>query len=175
MISPISIKPEPKNNKARHVFFACLGSAILVMVLYMLLPKFKGVAGVVALGFITAAIYVYNRYVCAVYFYDVTVDYNDNEIFVIRQIIGKRETTLCRVDLTSIQNVRALTREEMKKYKPARDTSRYAYYPTLSPDVVHLIEVRSSYEKADVFVELTEDQARTISAYAAEAREISEI
>lgn len=170
MISPISIKPEPQNNKAKHTFFACLGSAILSIALYTMLPSYKGIVGIVALGFITAAIYLYNRYVCAAYYYDVTMDSNGSPVFVISQSVGKRQTTLCRVDLSSITLVKKLSAEEKRAYKPAKDIARYFYSPTLSPEFVYLLEVRSPYEKADVFVELNDEQAATISAYAKEAR-----
>lgn len=170
MISPISIKPEPQNNKAKHTFFACLGSAILSIVLYTMLPSYKGVVGIIALGFITAAIYLYNRYVCAVYYYDVAIDSNGSPVFVVSQSVGKRQTTLCRVDLSSIVLVKAMSAEEKKSYKPRKDIARYFYSPTLSPEKVYVLEVRSPYEKADVFVELTDEQAGMISAFAKEAR-----
>ena len=64
-----------------------------------------------------------------------------------------------------------MSAEEKKSYKPAADVARYFYSPTLSPEKVYLLEVRSSYEKADVFVELTDEQAAMICAYAKEARE----
>ena len=173
MISPVSIKPEPQNKKARYVFFACLGSAIVMMALYMFLPKFKGIAGIVALAFITAAIYFYNRYVCATYYYDVFVDAGGNAMFLIRQAVGKRETTLCRVDLSSIRSIRMMSKEDRRAYKPEKDIGRYSYSPTMSADVLYLLEVRSSYERADVFVELTEEQADMLLRYAEIARESS--
>ena len=171
MISPIIIKPEQQNNKAKHIFFACLGSAIISIALYTMLPQYNGIVGIVALGFITAAIYLYNRYLCAAYYYEVTMDSSGSPIFVISQTVGKRQTTLCRVDLSSIILVKAMSIEERKSYKPASDVARYFYSPTLSPERVYLLEVRSPYEKADVFVELTDEQAAIISAYAKEARE----
>lgn len=171
MIPYVTIRPEPQNKKARYVFYACLGSAILLMAIYMLLPKYKGVVGIVALLFITAAIYVYNRYVCAVYYYDIIPGSDGDAVFLIRQLVGKRETTLCRVDLSSIISVKSLTREQRREYKPERDVSRYAYAPTLSPEVIYLLEVRSSYEKADVFIELTEEQAGMMSDYVRMSRE----
>ena len=170
MISPMTIKPEPQNNKAKHIFFACLGSAIVSIALYTMLEKYNGIVGIVALGFITAAIYLYNRYICASYYYDVAVDSNGSPIFVVSQSVGKRQTTLCRVDLSSIMVVKAMSAEERKNYKLASDIARYFYSPTLSPDRVYLLEVRSPYEKADVFVELTDEQAGMISAFAKEAR-----
>ena len=174
MITPITIKPEAKNKTGKYVFFACLGSAFIMMAVYMLLDKYQGIAGLAALIFITAAIYIYNRYVSAVYYYDVFLDSADNAVFLIRQMVGKRETTLCRVDLSSIVSVKAMSREDKKAYKPDKDTGRYAYSPTMFPEVIYLLEVRSAYEKADVFVELTEEQAGVLSDYTRIAREQAE-
>ena len=45
MISEISVSPRASNNKARHLFFALLISAVAVSALYIALPLYKGVVG----------------------------------------------------------------------------------------------------------------------------------
>ena len=170
MITPFSIRPKPANKLAKYSAAACLGSAIIFVAVYMMIEKYRGIVGIGALVFITAAVYIYNRYVCARYSYDVAIDTNGDPIFVIRQTVGKRETTLCRVDISAIRAVKKLTCKEKKAYKSDSGTSVYCYYPTMRPEILYLVEVRCPYENADLFLELTDEHASLLMSYAVEAR-----
>ena len=173
MIVPFSIRPQSQNKVARYVFFACLGSVLLLLVLNSMIGKYRGLLGLVILVFLTAAIYVYNRYMSAIYTYEVTFDGNNEPVFIISQLIGKRRSTLCRVGIASIVSVDIIDKAKRREYKVDRTVARYSYYPTMMPDKLCLIKVRSAYDKADVFVELSEEHASLLMRYAAIAKENS--
>ena len=170
MIKEFSAHAKSSNKTARYVFFACLGSTIIMTLVYILAWKFKGLIGFVDTIFITATIYIYNRYMGTEYFYDVTFDHMGAPVFVVRHRIGKRETTICRIDLNSVVNVVKMPKEKRKTYKPDKDVIKYSYYPTMSPDTLYLMTVRSHIEKADVFVEISDEMAALLLSYSEEAR-----
>ena len=175
MIVPFSVKPKASNDRAKYAAIACLGSALIFIAIYMLMPQYKWVPGIIILAFVTAAIFIYNKYISAIYAYDIIMDSNSEPILVIRQIVGRRETTLCRVDVSAITNVKRLDKNDKKAYVPENGVLRYSYYPTMSPDTVVLVKVRSVSEKADIFLELTDEHIALLNRYAEEARGTFEV
>lgn len=171
MIREFYVHAKPANKKAVYAFFACLGSAIIVFAVYMLAEKYRGLISMGIMVFITAAVYIYNRYMGSEYFYDITFDHTGTPVFVVRQKIGKRESTLCRVDLGSIIRIDKMTAEERKGYKADAGVVRYTYCPTMMPEVVYRVAVRSHSEKADIFIEATDELAELLLGYSREARE----
>ena len=170
MIKEFCIHAKPQNKKARYAFFASLGSAMIVCAVYLLVDKYKSLVGIGVMTFITAAIYIYNRYIGSEYYYEITADHIGTPVFVVRQKIGKRESTLCRIDLGSIVKIDKMTAAEKKKHMSDKDVMRYVYCPTMMPDTVYLLTVRSHNEKADIFIEATDEMAEVISSYAEQIR-----
>ena len=162
MISEFSVKAKAKNNNAKFLFFALLSAAAVTAVVYSTVELYKGVIGILALAFITAAVSVYTRYMSAEYYYEITFDYNHNPVFVVRQRVGKKDTTLCRMDLYAITEVTRQDKKERKEHKTPQGYLKYNYTPTLSPDETYLITVFSRYEKAEIRVEISEEFASLI-------------
>ena len=172
MISEFSARAKAKNNNAKILFFSLLGVAAVVTVFYLTAERYRGVIGVIALCFITAAIFVYTKYISSVYFYDITFDYNNSPVFVVRQRTGKKDTTLCRMDLYAVTDVIRQDKKERAEHKTKDGYLKYNYTPTLSPDETYLIRVFSRYEKAEIRIEATEEFAALLKQYAAEAKEL---
>ncbi len=172
MINEFSVSPRPSNNKARHLFFIFLILAATAAAIYIPITRFKGIVGVVCLLFIVAAIYVYNRYMAMKYYYDVMIDSAGTPLFIVRNVIGKRESTLCRVELSAIVGVKRLTGEERKKHTTPAGYVRYFYHPTLAPDSVCVVTVSSRYERAEITIEANDELVNLLSAYATEARSL---
>ena len=168
MITPFSVKPKAQNKLSLYVAAVCLVLAIVAIAVYTFIPMYKGIVGVIALVFITAAIFIYNKYICASYCYDVTFNSSGEPVLAVRKIVGKRETTMCHVGIEAIINVRKLSREERRSYKSDAGVVRYSYCPTMLPDSVYLVTVRCAYEKADLFLELNDEIAALILQYARE-------
>ena len=170
MIREFSVRPKPKNQNARHLFFVLLGSAAATVILSYFLSSYKGIVQLGSLILLVAAVLIYTRYIGAVYSYEVTFDSDETPIFVVCQFSGKRRTSLCRVDLADVIGIETLTNEAYRAYKTESGTKRYNYTPTLNPPEVHLMRVRSRTERADVFLELSSECRDTLLSYAEYAR-----
>ena len=170
MIREFSVRPVPKNQNARRAFFLVLGAAVAAVAISYFLPSYKGIVQLAALVLLVVAVLIYTRYVGSSYYYEVTHDVEGTPIFLVTQLSGKRRTALCRVNLWDIADIETLTSAEYRAYKPTQGMKRYNYTPTMRPDVVHLMKVRSRTEKADVFLELSEEYRALLLSFVAEAK-----
>ena len=170
MIKEISVRPKPQNKNAKIVFLATMFVFLALLATYIAVDKYKGIIGIVAIGFLSVSILVYTKYISPVFYYDITEDSEGTPVFVVRQIIGKRQQTLCRVDLADIKSAEIENREERKKHKTPGGVLKYNYGPTLNPDTVCRLSLANRYEKSEIIIEVSEEYLKTLLAYAEEAR-----
>lgn len=170
MIREFAVRPVPKNQNARRVFFILLGAAAAAVAVSYFLTSYKGIIQLAALILLVVSVLIYSRYLGSSYSYEVTHDSEGTPIFLVTQLSGKRRTALCRVDLSDIVSIEALTGEQYRSYKPESGFRRYNYTPTMGPDTVHLMKVCSRTEKAVVFLELSEEYRAMLVSFAEEAR-----
>ena len=170
MISEFSTHVKSSNNNARILFFSLLGASVAIVIAYTLSPLYKGVIGMCALIAIVAAVFVYTKFLSSVFYYDITFDYRGEPIFVVRQITGKRQSTLARLSLRDIRKIEMETRAQRKAHKVSRGFKKYTYFPTLSPDESCRLTVISSYEKSEVQIECTKEFSEMLRAYCVEAK-----
>ena len=107
------------------------------------------------------------------YYYDVMVDTAGTPLFVVRSVVGKRTTTLCRVELSSIIGITTLTAEERKAHKTPDGFVKYFYSPTMSPDRIALITVSSRYERAEIAIEASDEFTELLKNYVKVSKEFS--
>ncbi len=157
MIKEITVSPKPQNKKARMLFFILMAVFLLLIVTYLLVDKYKGVIGLVAIGFLTIGLLIYTKYIAPKFYYDITFDCDNTPIFVVRRIVGKRQETLARLDLADIVKVERETRDERKKHKTPAGVLKYNYCPTLDPDSSARLTVRSRYERAEINIEVSNE------------------
>ena len=173
MISELSVSPRPANKSANITFGALLFSAAIATVLYLTAERFRGVIGLLTIAFITAAVLVYTRYIAVKYYYDVTFDTSSQAVFTVRQLIGKRVSTLCCISLSSITKLEYEKREERKGHKIPFGVRKYNYTPTLIPeDTIRIYSVTRT-EKAEIVIEGSYELLKRLDEYAREAREIA--
>jgi hypothetical protein len=154
------------------MLFATLTSAAMAVILTsMLIPVYRGIVSLVGVGLFTAAIVIYTRYVSAVYYYDITFDYEGQPIFVVRQLSGKRESTLCRIALYEIVKIEEETPKQSREHKTPYGVRKYSYLPTILPKVTYSITSVSRYEKAEIMIEASGEFINLLHSYAVEARE----
>lgn len=165
MISEFTLKPTAQNKKSTYFFIGFMVGAVGAIVAYMLVEQRRGLIGMVAMMLIIAAIYMYTRYMAAQYFYDVTV-IGDTPMFIVRHKLGRRETTMCRIDIGSIVSVERQTKEQRRAHKIPVDHASFAYSPTLDPEITYLIISRSRTEKAEITIEANDEFAATLMRYA---------
>lgn len=172
MINESTVRPKAQNNNAKIAFLVSMLLFLIGVASYMIVDKYKGIIGLVAICFLTSAILFYTKYIAPVFFYDIIHDSEGMPLFVVRQRIGKREQTLCRVDIADIKNVKIETREERKKHKTAGGVLKYNYGPTLNPATVCRLTLKSRYESSEVIIEVSKDYAELLLSYAREAAEM---
>ena len=176
MISPLSAKTKATNNKAKIAFYTCLCIGALGAVAYTVMRALavekSGLVGFIPLVALSIAVFFYNKYVSSVYYYEVTFDSEGYAVFVVRQAIGKRQSTLCRIGLSEIVSIKRESAKERNEHKTPKDHRRYSYLPTFMPDSSYRITTRSRYERAEIVIECSEEFADLLSDYAAEARMI---
>ena len=173
MINEISASPKAKNNSAKAAFLTALLLAAAAFTVYLILEKYKIFPGMIAFFAVVFAVVIYTKYLSSVLRYDVMIDSGGEALFIVRQIIGKRQTVLCRVALSDVISVVHETRKERRRLKTPTGYRKYAYFKTfLAPDGYRLT-VSSRYERAYILIEASDDFAALLDAYAKEAREKS--
>ena len=166
-------RAKSSNPNAQRAFYTLLCAAAAIFVLYCASPHYKGIIGMFCVAAITAAVLIYTKYVGVEYFYDITFDSDGTSVFVVRQVTGKRSSTLCRIDLASIVRIDRLDAAQKKAHKTEAGYLKYSYLPTLAPKSVLLLKVSSRREHAEIFIEANDEFAALISSYADEARSLS--
>lgn len=176
MIPEFTVHAKPANNKAKVAFWGLLALAALEFTAYLLMRHFEvqksGLAGVVALVFIVAAVSVYNKYIGSALYYEITRDCENTALFVVSQMIGKRKTTLCRIALYEIVRIERENRADRRAHKTPFSYRKYVYFPTLLPDVSYRFTTRSRYEQAEILVEISDELAASLLEYVKEAKAI---
>ncbi len=170
MINEISVKPKPQNNNAKIIFSITLIASALIFVTSMIIPVYKGIVGFVGMLGLVSSILIYTKYISPEFRYDVTFDRDERAVFIVRQLIGKRETTLCRIFLSDIVKLDRETREQQKGHKTEKGTALYNYNPTVMPDVVYRITALCEGERSEIVIELSDEIAQLFSSYVSEAR-----
>ena len=171
MIRELSTKIQPSNNKARYAFAISMSGGISIALLSSIVPSYQGIVALVACAFIVAAVAIYSKYVAVTYYYDLTVDNNGIPIFVVRQVLGNRQSTLCRIDVADIVKVEVESAKERRKHKTPFEYRKYVYTPTLMPKKSVRLTVHGRYEKAEIIIE-NENYAEILRKNAEEAREM---
>jgi hypothetical protein len=169
MTSSFSIRPKPANNNAKIAFAIVLFFAAVAFTFYFLMDRYKGIVGTVGLFILVTAILIYTKYISPSFSYDVCPDADDVPVFIVRQVIGKRITTLCRIELADIASVKRETRAEYRAHKTPRDYKKYVYAPTLFPSEVYRLTVPSRYERAEIVIEISDELAELFRSLIVEA------
>ena len=112
----------------------------------------------------------FTKYVSVAFYYDIIAEDVDTPMFIVRQHVGKRDVTLCRVDLADIVSVKRETAKERKAHVREQGTAYYVYAPTLNPPVSFRMRVNNAREHAELILEGSDEFFEMITALAAEAR-----
>ena len=160
-----SVKLTPSNNKARVAFIALLMGAFVLFALSTLLPLYRGLVSLGGMACLVASLTLYTKYISPVYYYDFTDDGYGTLLFVVRQMIGKRQSTLCRISFGEIRKVERVTSSSAKEHKTPAGYRKYSYLPTLDPELSYRLTIENAYEKAEILIEVTDELAQMIENY----------
>ena len=172
MISEFSVHAKPKNKNSIIAFVVLLLVSALGFCVYFIVESYKGVVGLFALMILTVAILVYTKFIAPAFYYDIAIDSEGIPMFVVRQIIGRRQTTLCRLNLADIVLVEYETKKERSLHKTPRGTRKYIYAPTMFPAETYRITAKGYYESCEIIIEGSEALANTLRDYAIQAKEM---
>jgi predicted glycoside hydrolase/deacetylase ChbG (UPF0249 family) len=117
VIKEFSVTPKPQNKNAKILMCAFFVLALISVVITIFIDKYKGVVGMVTLASLTTAILVYVKYVAVTFHYDIVAEGVDEPLFVVRQTVGKRNATLCRVAFADIVKVEKEIRAQIERFK----------------------------------------------------------
>ena len=173
MIREFSVKPKPSNNKARAAFIISMALSFALICISTFIPLYKGLVSLGGVGLLSVAIVLYTRFIAPVYFYDIFIDSNGVPLFIVRQQVGKKYTTLCRISLHEIVKIEKQTRDQLRQHKTGNEMKKYSYLPTLDPDQVYRITTSGRYEGAEILIESSDEFANMLLSYSTEARGFS--
>ena len=173
MINEVTLRPKPQNSNARVAFGISLAVAFIAFTVYFIVDRFKGIIGLFGLLALVTAILFYTKYLSVSFCYDVMNVPTGETLFVVRQITGKRETTLSRINIASITSVVREEREVTRAHKTPAGYLKFVYAPTLFPKVVYRITSVSRYEKAEIIIECNDEFSSYLESSAIKARENS--
>ena len=171
MIKELTVSPKPQNKKAKILFLITLLVSFVGFAVYFSIERFRGVVGMFALFSLVTAILFYTKYIAPKFYYDITFDAENTPIFVVRQVTGKRQTTLSRIDLFNVKRIEKETKEITRSHKTPTGFRRYVYAPTLAPSLIYRITVIGRYEKAEIIIECSDEFADYLKSAVAETAE----
>ena len=170
MIKEFSVHPKPSNKNAKIAFIVTFLISALGVAFYIMLDRYKGIVGLFAILMLTTSILIYTKFIAVELYYDITFDSEETPIFVVRQITGKRQTTLCRIALGDINSITHETKEEHKRHKTPSGVRKYVYAPTLFPKETYRISAKNRYESYELIIECSNEFAELITDYSKEAK-----
>ncbi len=172
MIKDFSAHPKPQNNNSKIIMWVFFALGAIAAVISVIIESYRGVVGLVALALISSGILMYTKYVSVAFYYDVLGEDMDTPLFVVRQRVGKRDVTLCRVELADIISVKRETAAERKAHVREQGTAYYVYAPTLMPPVSYRMRVVNPRERAELILEGSDEFFERIIELSREAREL---
>lgn len=170
MLNEIYVHAKPTNQNAKRLFFILLALAAATTPIYLIINVYKGIVGLAVVALITAAVLIHTKYIAPEYYYDITSDHEGIPVFVVRQVVGKRQTTLCRLDLFSITKVEMLDKRAAAEHKTPKGYRKYSYLPTFMPTTRLCISAVSSAERAEIFIEASDEFAQMLIRLSKDAR-----
>ena len=173
MINDLQIRLKPTNNKARAAVLVLGACAAIAFFAYYYMRDHgiekSSLVGFLGLVLLTASLTFYQKYMSSVYYYEIMHDDSGVPLFLVKQIIGKRGSTLCRIVLYEIKNIERTTPKSRKVYKTPSDVRKYRYIPTFMPNVTYRLTTASRYERAEVYIEISDEFAEMLRGYVDEA------
>ena len=154
------------------MFIICMSLSFAFITISTLIPNYKGLVSLVGVAALSCALVLYTKYIAPIYYYDVTFAGAVDPLLVVRQQIGKRYTTLCRISISEITNIEKEGVEQRRTHKTPEGTLRYSYLPTLNPTVSYRIITSSAHERAELLIECSDEFADLLRRYSSEAKDL---
>ena len=149
-------------------------AAFVTVIISVMVDRFAGVIGLCGFSLLVTAIVVYTKYVAVEFFYDLLCEGYDEPLLVVRQTVGRRSVTLCRIELSAIESITKESREERKAKSrdPQNKALRYTYMPTLDPQSSCRLVIKRDGMESHIMLEFTDEMLALFSSYVEEAKKL---
>lgn len=171
LIRELSVKAKATNNKARILFALTMSASFALVLLSAIILIYKGILSMFGVVLFALSLVLYTKYIAPVYYYDVFISSDGEPLFVVRQQVGKKYSTLCRVALREIVKIDGEDSSQRRSHKTPYGMKKYFYLPTLFPQKSYRLTTMGRYEKAEIIIECSDEFAALISSYCKEAAE----
>lgn len=151
---------KPQNRRAVVAVGVLSFLSLIGVFASTLAPHYRGLIALATVVLFTATLILFTRYILAEYTYTAELDSEGEPTFVVTSRTGRRVTTLFSAHFSAMTSLRTQTRQQARAHRTPMGVRRYRYTPTLMPDTVYRMAVRTPYEQAEVLLELTEPLAR---------------
>ena len=166
-ILEFTYRPIADKKKAFPLLFVLLGVSLSLVILSMQINLYKGVISLLAMVGIIASTYIYVKYISSEYIYSVMINDNDEAMFLINKVIGKRSSLMCSFYLCDVISVQKFTKETKKEYVADPRANKYNFIVTFMKDDFYLVKTSSPLAKCEIKLECSDEVAKRILDYAA--------
>ncbi len=171
-IVDFTYRPITEKKRAFPCLFALLAIAAALVILSAILLRYRGIVSLFAVIFLTAALYVFTRYILAEYTYSVVTDSEGISYFAVTRITGKRVSTLCSFRMSEITSIDKIE-EGKTRHAPASKAQKYNFIPDFSIKEYYLIKTSSGTLNMEISIKGTDELAARLLEYAKIAKELA--
>ena len=173
-ILEFSYRPSADKKKVFPVFFTLLALSGVLFILSATLDKYKGVIGLLSLIGISICMYLYLKYISAILVYSVMINSNNEAVFLVNKMIGKRSSLMFSAYLSDIIYIQKFTKDGENTYSPDKTMQKFNFTVTYGCREFYVLRAKGVSYSADVFLECTEEVAKRLIEYSQIAKMQSE-
>ena len=170
-IIPFSYRKLADKRRAMPAFFALVAVSAILVVVSMSIKRYAGLVSLLAVIGLTASMLFYVRYITSEYTYSVCEGRDGKPFLIFTRIIGKRQSVMGCIPLSSIKSIQRFTKNDFKEYKSEKGARKYNFAPSFSPDVIYLVLAKTKNETYEMVIEGSDELSARLLEYAAYALE----
>ncbi len=170
-IDELQFTPKANKKKVFPIFFTVLAVSGVLVILSVTLPVYQGLISFGAAIGISAALYYYSRYIVSYFTYSVIINSNNEAVFLVNKIAGKRSSLMFMSYLYELTGIEKHGRKGDNKYIPAKDAKKYDFTATYGVPELYVLKFNTQGIISEVRIECTDELAAKLSEYAAIAKE----
>ena len=111
-IIPFSYRKLADKRRAMPAFFALVAVSAILVVVSMSIKRYAGLVSLLAVIGLTASMLFYVRYITSDYTYSVGEGSDGKAFLIFTRIIGKRQSVMGCIPLSSIKSIQRFTKNE---------------------------------------------------------------
>ena len=165
-ILEFSYRPKPNKKKVFPLLFTLMALSGVLFILSSTLQRYRGVIGLAALIGISVCMYLYLKYLSSELIYSVMVDSNNEAVFLVNKVIGKRSSLMFSAYLHDVVCIQKFAKNGENKYTYDKKFRKFNFTVTYGASEFYSVRVKSRECSLDVFLECTPEVAARLDSYA---------